>query len=182
MADTDLVIAVRDKIKDFIEKRKDFDMAFQLDLNHDRMTTLDIRLVIERARAMSNLVSKYLADTELLEKNLASRVVLADDALEDGVMDYIQKMPQAEYGRFAKEERRRIALIANTELRTALQTWEAMLADVKSFKKTLDLAMENIRGARKDILGAIGAAKLDQSWEPGSLGRDVDFSREALQR
>lgn len=178
---SELIVTLQSKVKDFIEKRKDFDQAFQLDLNHDRLTTAMIWETVKRARAMSNLVSKYLADTEQLEKNLASRVNLADEALEDGVMDYIRKMPESEYGRFAKEERRRIALMANRELRDELQLWDQMLLEVKSFKKTLDLAMENIRGARKDILGAIGAAKLENSWEPGSLGRDVDLAKEAFQ-
>lgn len=178
----ELVETVQNKIKGFIEARRDFDQAFQLDLNHDRLTTGMIWETVKKARAMSNLVSKYLADTELLEKNLASRAELAHEALEDGVMNYIQKMPASEYERFAKDERRRIALMANPELRTDLKNWEDMLSEVKSFKKTLELAMENIRGARKDILGAIGAAKLEGSWEANVLGRDVNLAHEALSR
>jgi len=176
----DLMLTVQEKVNKFIENHRGFDKAFQLDLNSDRLTSAMIWDAVKNCRAMSNTVAKYLADTEQLERHIGQRVEMAEEALEDAVMVWIQKLPEIEYKRFAKEERRRLALLAHEEIRQEAVVWNNILSEVSSFKKTLILAMENIRGARKDILGAIGAAKLENSWEPGALGREVDLHAEAM--
>ena len=176
----DLIPTIQTKINKFIVDHRGFEQAFQIDLNSDRLTTELIWEAVKKARAMSNTVAKYLADTDQLERHIGQRARLAEEALEDAIMIWIQKLPLDEYKRFAKEERRRLALLAHDEMRQEAISWQNMLEEVSSFKKTLVLAMENIRGARKDILGAIGAAKLEHSWEPGALGREVDLHAEAL--
>lgn len=180
MEETPLV-AIEFKLKRFIESRRDFIGAFQLDLNTDRITTTMIWDTVKKCRAMGNLVSKYLADTEILERQLSMSAKMSQEALDDAVVTWIKNQPVECLKRFDAAERRRVALMENQVLRTEAASWAAMVSDIGAFKKTLVLAMENIRGARKDILGALGSARLDGTWEPGKMGKEINLIHEALE-
>jgi hypothetical protein len=175
------IALIKDKVNEFITDRKDFIEAFKLDLDTERITTTAIWETVKKCRSMSNTISKYLSDIEILMRHIQQKKELAEDQLEDACIEWIGRLPLDEFKKYAKEERMRLAMMANKNLRENLRHWKGMESDIVGFRKTLVMAMENIRGARKDILGSIGAAKLDNSWEPASLGRPVNLLGEAVE-